>query len=132
LLSDGILAPINTNFLSEKIEMKKFEFYFSTPKITIKNEKVRQNAQSHCCSFIICESKSGKDWKIEIKHKKDGFIFNYHYFRNVRMNAVGENEFELCAFPIRLKYIFKDDSVYISVSGSHLYYIVGETLKKIG
>ena len=68
---------------------------------------------------------------INIICENDELFCSPDWFTHIKMNAVGENEFELSAFPMTFKYSFVGDDVYITVSGNYDWGIVGKTLKHI-
>jgi len=54
------------------------------------------------------------------------------WWKYIKMNAIGTNEFELSGFPMVFKYSFLNNSVSLTVSGNYDWEIVGKTLYKKG
>ena len=62
---------------------------------------------------------------------KDNILYcSPEWFTHIKMNAIGEHEFELSAFPMIFKYSFSSDSINLTVNGNYDWGIVGKTLKR--
>jgi len=102
-------------FLDLQYYDKQYLFVANPEKYTgyfeYKDDKITESVN------IICE---------------DGELFcNPDWFTHIKMNEIGENKFELSAFPMIFEYQFIDNDVYITVSGNYDWGIVGKTLKRI-
>lgn len=70
--------------------------------------------------------------EITVRREAGGawLICDFPMFKGCRMEAVNPGGFEVRSFPITLDYDFKSSETCINVAGSHLYNIVGKTLKQ--